>query len=105
MKFAEKVAHFTSPVGKLRLLTHLPNLIKLYWRVFTDCRVSVLPKLVLIAGVLYFVVPLDLIPDFPLVGIGQIDDIAVLIAATRTFIAMAPRSVVEEHVRLIDEGV
>jgi uncharacterized membrane protein YkvA (DUF1232 family) len=104
MKFAEKVAHFTSPGGKLRLLTHLPNLIKLYWRVFSDRRVSVLPKLVLIAGLLYFVVPLDLIPDFPLVGIGQIDDIGVLIVATRTFIAMAPRSVVEEHVRLIDEG-
>jgi len=32
------------------------------------------------------------------------DDLAVLILAARLFIAMSPRSVVEEHVRLIDEG-
>lgn len=105
MKFPEKVAFYSSPLGKFRLLAHLPNLIKLYWRVFTDRRVSLVPKLVLIAGVLYFIVPLDIIPDFPLIGLGQVDDIAVLILATRMFIAMAPRSVVEEHVRLIDEGV
>lgn len=104
MKFAEKVGFYTSPMGKLRLLAHLPNLIKLYWRVFTDRRVSLLPKIVLVAGLLYFVVPLDLIPDFPLVGLGQTDDLAVLVVASRMFIAMAPRTVVEEHVRLIDEG-
>jgi len=104
MKFADKVAFYSSPMGKLRLLAHLPHLLKLYWRVFTDRRVSLLPKLVLVAGVLYFSVPLDLIPDFPLVGLGQMDDLAVLILAARLFIAMSPRSVVEEHVRLIDEG-
>lgn len=104
MKFAEKVAFYTSPMGKLRLLAHLPNLIKLYWRVFTDRRVSVLPKIVLIAGIAYVIIPLDLIPDFALVGLGQMDDLAVFLGACRLFIAMAPRSVVEEHVRLIDQG-
>lgn len=104
MNFAQKVAHFTSPTGKLRLLTHLPNLIKLYWRVFTDRRVSVLPKLVLIVGIAYFIFPLDLIPDFPLVGLGQMDDLVVLVGAARLFISMSPRTVVEEHVRLIDQG-
>lgn len=104
MNFAQKVEHFSSPGGKLRLLLHAPNLIKLYWRIFMDRRVSVLPKAVLVAGVLYVVIPFDFIPDFPLVGIGQMDDIAVLALALKAFISLAPRSVVEEHVRLIDEG-
>jgi uncharacterized membrane protein YkvA (DUF1232 family) len=104
MKFAEKVGFYTSPGGKMRLLWHLPNLIKLYWRVFTDRRVSILPKLVLVAGVVYFLVPFDLLPDFPLIGLGQVDDLAVLILALRGFISLSPRVVVEEHVRLLDGG-
>lgn len=90
---------------RLRMLLHLPNFVRLYWRLFTDRRVSWLPKMILIAGVAYFVVPLDLIPDFPLVGLGQLDDIAVLIGALQLFVRMAPRRVVEEHVQLIDRGL
>lgn len=104
MKFTEKVAHFSSPQGKLRLLTHAPQMIKLYWRVFTDKRVSLLPKAILVAGIAYFLLPMDLIPDFPLLGLNQLDDLAVLGLALKGFISLAPRSVVEEHVRLIDEG-
>jgi uncharacterized membrane protein YkvA (DUF1232 family) len=104
MNLAEKVAFYTSPSGKLRLLLHLPHMIKLYWRVFTDRRVSVLPKLVLVAGLVYFVVPFDLLPDFPLIGLGQVDDVVVLVMALRVFIGLSPRAVVEEHVRLIDQG-
>ncbi len=92
------------PAATLRFAVHLPNLVRLYWRLLRDPRVSWLPKVVLIAGVLYFVVPLDLLPDFPLVGLGWLDDLAVLIAATQMFIRLCPRRVVQEHVRLIDEG-
>lgn len=105
MNFAQKVSHFSSPGGKLRLLAHAPHLVRLYWRLLTDRRVSLLPKAVLLLGVAYFVVPLDLIPDFPLLGLNQLDDLAVIVLAARAFIALCPRSVVEEHVRLIDEGV
>ncbi len=104
MNFAEKVAYYTSPAGRLRLLLHLPNLIKLFWRLLRDRRVGLLPKIIFLAGVAYFIIPLDLIPDFPLVGLGQIDDFAVLLVASRLFIALAPRNVVEEHVHLIDSG-
>lgn len=105
MKFVDKVAFYSSPMGKMRLLLHLPNLIKLYARLFTDKRVSWLPKLVLVGGLAYFVMPLDAIPDFPLLGFNQLDDLAVLLFAVRAFVALSPRHVVEEHVRLIDEGV
>ena len=89
---------------RLKMLLHLPNFVRLYWRLFTDKRVSVFPKLILIAGVVYFVVPFDLLPDFPLVGLGQLDDAAVLIGALQLFIRLAPRRIVEEHVKLIDAG-
>jgi uncharacterized membrane protein YkvA (DUF1232 family) len=90
---------------RTRMLLHLPHFIKLYWRLFTDKRVSVIPKIVLIAGVIYFVVPWDIIPDFPMVGLGQLDDLGVLMLALQLFIRLAPRRIVEEQVQLIDEGL
>lgn len=105
MKFTEKAVHFSTPAGKIRLLAHLPHMIKLYWRLLLDRRVSWLPKIILVGGILYCITPLDIIPDFPLVGFGQMDDLAVLLVTARMFIAMAPRRVVEEHVELIDQGV
>ena len=102
---ADKVSLFTTPAGRMKLLLHLPNFIKLYWRLFKDRRVSLLPKLILVAGLIYVIVPTDLIPDFPLIGLGQLDDALVMVVALRLFMALAPRRVVEEHVRLIDEGL
>lgn len=104
MNFAEKVAYYSSPAGKLRLLMNLPNMIKLYWRLFTEKRVSFLPKLILLSGLAYLVMPFDAIPDFPFVGLGQLDDVAVFLIAARMFVALSPRHVVEEHVAMIDSG-
>ena len=88
----------------LHYLIHAPNFIRLFWRLFTDKRVSFLPKLVMAVGAIYFVVPLDGIPDFPLVGLGYLDDIVVLYVTAKLFIRLCPRNIVEEHVQLIDKG-
>lgn len=95
---------FATGGGALRMLLHLPNFIRLYSRLWRDPRVSLIPKAVLAAGIAYFIIPTDLLPDFPLIGLGHVDDIAVLIGALRLFISLCPRSVVEEHVQLIDQG-
>ena len=92
-----------NPLAIARFILHLPNFFKLYWRLFTDRRVSLLPKIVLVLGVAYLVVPTDLLPDF-LLPLGLVDDTAVLIMAAKGFMALCPREVVEEHVRLIDGG-
>ncbi len=92
-----------NPLAVARLLLHIPNFIKLYWRLFTDRRVSWLPKAVLVAGILYFLVPIDVITDFAL-PVGWLDDAAVLIVAAKAFIKLCPRRVVQEHVQLIDQG-
>jgi len=94
-----------NPLAIARFILHLPNFFKLYWRLFTDRRVSLLPKIVLVLGVAYLLVPTDIIFDFlPLPPLGLLDDTAVLILAAKGFMALCPREVVEEHVRLIDGG-
>ncbi len=93
------------PLAVARLILHLPNFFKLYWRLFTDRRVSLLPKIILVLGIAYLVVPTDILFDFlPLPPLGLLDDTAVLIMAAKGFMALCPRRIVEEHVRLIDEG-
>jgi uncharacterized membrane protein YkvA (DUF1232 family) len=87
----------------LRFLRHLPNFVRLYWRLLRDRRVSLWPKALLVLGLLYVVSPIDFIPDFiPL--IGELDDLVVIIATCRLFMYMCPRAVVQEHVRRIDAG-
>jgi len=41
------------------------TLVRLYWRLFVDRRVGLAPKAILVAGLVYFICPLDLIPIFP----------------------------------------
>ena len=88
----------------LHYLIHAPNFIRLFWRLLQDKRVSFVAKLPLVIGVLYFIVPLDMIPEIPIVGLGYLDDIAVLYLGAKLFIKLCPPHVVQEHVRLIDDG-
>ncbi len=93
----------TDPLKMIRFLIHLPNFIKLYWRLFTDRRVSFLPKTILALGIVYLLVPTDALFDF-IVPIGLLDDAAVLVLAAKGFMALCDPGIVEEHVQLIDEG-
>lgn len=92
------------PTTPLRFLIHLPNFVRLYWRLFQDKRVPLFPKALLVAAVAYALSPIDLLSDFSLPIIGVVDDIALVTLAVRYFIPLCPRNVVDEHVKLIDEG-
>jgi uncharacterized membrane protein YkvA (DUF1232 family) len=83
-----------------QILLHLPSLVRLYWRLFRDERVSVWPKALLVAAVAYVILPFDLIPD-TLPVIGEIDDLFVVLVAARWFIQWCPPAVVREHVDAI----
>lgn len=89
----------------LHYLIHAPSFIRLFWRLMTDRRVSFLPKTIMAAGLLYFAWPLDLIPVFPFIGLGLLDDIIVIYVAAKLFMRLCPRNVVEEHVRLLGRGI
>ena len=84
----------------LRLLIQFPALVRLHWRLLRDGRVSVWPKALLAAAVVYVILPVDLVPD-ALPVVGEVDDLVVLIAAAHWFLRLCPATVVEEHARAL----
>ncbi len=73
---------------------------RLGWCLLRDPRVPALPKWLIPAGALiYLVSPIDLIPDF-ILGLGQLDDlsvIAVAVALITLLVRWSPREIVDEH--------
>jgi uncharacterized membrane protein YkvA (DUF1232 family) len=86
-----------------RLIWHLPNFAKLYWRLFRDPRVPLRAKVILIAAMLYVLDPFDFLPDFLFPFLGMLDDLAVVILAARWFISLCPPDVVQERVRELSQ--
>jgi len=70
--------------------------LQIAWRLLFDSRVPVWLKTIpLIAG-LYVLFPFDLLSD-PILGLGQLDDLAVLLLALRLFVGLCPRELVNEY--------
>ena len=74
--------------------------IRLAWRLFWDQRVPVWTKLIPPVALGYVLFPVDIIPDVAL-GLGQLDDLAVLLLGLKLFIELAPPDVVREHLRAL----
>lgn len=76
--------------------------LRLSWRLIRDERVSALKYAIPALLALYVLSPVDPIPDF-LLGIGQMDDLGVVIAGLLLFARVVPRlapeHIVEEHLR------
>ena len=70
---------------------------QLAWKLMTDPRVAFMSKVLIpLAGVLYFIAPIDFLPDFIPI-LGQLDDVAILLLLVRLFIALAPQDIVAEY--------
>ena len=80
--------------------TQFVRTLRLVWRLLNDSRVSTLPKLIIPAGAIYVLSPIDLIPDV-ILGLGQLDDIGIIALAVTLFIEFCPRNIVDEHRRAI----
>jgi uncharacterized membrane protein YkvA (DUF1232 family) len=87
----------------VRLVGHAPSFFKLFFRLVKDPRVAFRPKLVLLGALSYLILPPDLLPDL-LLGLGQLDDLMVLLLGLKFFIRLCPKEVVREHVQMIAEG-
>jgi uncharacterized membrane protein YkvA (DUF1232 family) len=72
---------------------------KLIFRLIGDRRVSPWAKLVPIAGLIYWISPIDLISGIP--GLSAVDDVAILWFAQYMFIELCPPEVVQEHSKLL----
>ncbi len=84
-------------------LSWLKELVKqaqLSWRLFIDPRVAWGYKIIPVMALLYLLSPVDLIPDIAL-GLGQLDDIAILFIGLNLFLNFCPTELVEEHQQAI----
>lgn len=78
------------------LLLLLPNFVKLSKRLLTDSRVPLRRKLLLGALVAYLVSPIDIIPDF-IPGLGQMDDLLVVVLVLHGLLSSVGEEVLLEH--------
>ena len=78
------------------LLLFLPNLVALLFRLLKDVRVPLAEKALLVAAIVYFISPLDFIPDV-LPFVGQIDDIYLIALTLVRLASRADERVLREH--------
>ncbi|MFP4395287.1 MAG: YkvA family protein [Anaerolineales bacterium] len=69
--------------------------LRLAWYLLLDERVPIITKLTLALVVAYVLSPLDLIPDV-LLGLGQLDDLAIFLLGLQLFINLSPPEIVAE---------
>lgn len=70
---------------------------RLAWRLLNDGRVPGWVKAIPFAALLYFLSPIDLIPDWALPGLGEVDDVVLLVLALKMFVDLSPPGIVREH--------
>jgi uncharacterized membrane protein YkvA (DUF1232 family) len=69
---------------------------RLILRLLRDRRVPIWPKLIVPASLVYLLSPIDLLAD-PILGLGQIDDFAVIVIGMKLFVELCPTHIVREH--------
>jgi uncharacterized membrane protein YkvA (DUF1232 family) len=87
-------------VASAGALARFVRALRLVGRLLSDPRVPLFPKLIPIAALVYVISPIDLIPDF-ILGLGQLDDIGIILLSIALFIEFCPRAVVAEHRRAL----
>lgn len=78
------------------LALFLPHFVLLLKRLLGDSRVPRRTKLVMGGTLLYLISPLDVIPDF-VPGLGQVDDVVIVILALHSLLNRVDEEVVLEH--------
>ena len=62
--------------GKARSLLSLRP--KTVWKFLNDSKAPIWPKLALVGAVAYLILPVDIIPELPLLFVGLLDDLGVM---------------------------
>ena len=78
--------------------------VKLILRLVSDKRVNPWLKLIPVAGLVYLISPIDLIPDIAFPIIGELDDAAVLWITNYFFVELCPPEIVSEHLKALNAG-
>ena len=83
---------------KAGILASIIKNARLVWRLLRDSDVPAWQKMILPATLLYLLFPIDFIPD-PMLGLGQLDDIGVILLGLKLFIELSPQEIVRRHLR------
>jgi uncharacterized membrane protein YkvA (DUF1232 family) len=94
---SDKSKRSTDVAQTAGFLGNLVNQARLVWRLFNDRRISGWVKLIPIAGLVYLLSPIDLLPDLLIPGLGELDDLTVILASLKVFVDLAPPEIVREH--------
>ena len=80
-----------------RLLKALIFDVRLAWRLLREPRVPLFIKAVIPIAALYFVSPIDLLPDILFPVVGELDDMVVAYGALKMFLNLCPPAVEAFH--------
>jgi uncharacterized membrane protein YkvA (DUF1232 family) len=72
--------------------------IRLVYKLLLDPEVPIYLKALPFAAIIYLILPVDFLPDV-IPGLGQLDDLGVLLVGAKMFIDLAPHQIVEGHLR------
>ncbi len=87
--------------GWRALQSYVSSAAAVYMLTAFDRRADRLGRSLLLAALLYGVVPWDLIPDYRLVG-GIVDDVVLVAGASQWFMRRCPAAVIERHARSVE---
>jgi uncharacterized membrane protein YkvA (DUF1232 family) len=77
---------------------------RLAWRLLWDPRVPAWTKLVPAMALLYIFSPIDFMPDW-IVGLGQLDDVGIMLLGVRVFTELIPDNIVLQHLEAMGVDV
>jgi uncharacterized membrane protein YkvA (DUF1232 family) len=92
------------PARAVGVLGEVVRQARLVVRLLRDSRVPLWPKLIIPAVIAYILSPIDLLAD-PILGLGQIDDVAVLLIGLKMFVELCPADIVREHLDALSSVV
>jgi len=81
---------------QLSMLSAMMDQIRLVWFLLTDGKVSMLTKAIIPVALLYVISPIDFIPDV-ILGLGQLDDLGVIMVGLAMFVRMCPPELVQYY--------
>jgi uncharacterized membrane protein YkvA (DUF1232 family) len=81
----------------MSMVRDIPAFLKLLARLATDPRVSKVDKAIVAATLVYLVSPIDLVPDWVVPVVGQIEDLYLLALALSRLVNNAGMEVLEDH--------
>jgi len=96
-------ANVRSWLSRPQLVRTLLTQLRVAVRLIREPAVSALTKIIPVLALLYVIDPFDFVPDvLPIVG--ELDDLAVVLAALETFLTLAPRAAKAFHESAIGQG-